>query len=68
MEFNFIIRYLWCFCDSWYHLSAQNFSKTIPKAILNLIKLKIHVLKQDVKVTLLRFAIFSKNWYFSKKW
>ena len=45
MEFYLINTCLWCFCDSSYYLSAGKFSKSSPKFILNLLDLKINVLK-----------------------
>ena len=38
MEFYFTNRCPWCFCDSWYHLSAENFWEGFPKSILKKLK------------------------------
>ena len=46
---------------------AEKFSKTIPKSTLNILKLKINRLKQDVETILLLSAILLKLYDFEKK-
>ena len=47
--------------NSWYNLSAENFSKTAWRLILYILNVKINVLKQDNKIKLLIFAVSTEK-------